>query len=298
MSKIVDLLTYKKRSADKKGYEDIFHSKVLSENFDTDTKEKIASTYIFNPVGNKENLKKVIGGDSHLSPLKAAHPGAKIFNLFPWLISLLAIALLLVNIAYRGKINIKIEIVGNNTDRINSENAKAVAAQKNMLSGAASHKMDSDSNRLIANGQANTVLVKKIGFYGAALRDSKILKDGIYLVNDGTAAWASAGFDMAQSTDLTDSSLEFFAKGLTGNESLELILRDSNHNSYLPQARSLIFDKNMSGEWQFVSIPFGNFDGYYNSKIISHIGFEFGTQTTSNDPGASIYIRDIKIVKR
>ncbi len=296
MSKIVDLLTYKKRAADKKGYEDIFSSKILSENFDTDTKEKIASTYIFNPPNKSENPKRTASDDSHLHPRKVTYSSAKIFHLFPWLISFLAILLLLVNIAYRGKINIKIEIVGDTSKKITSESTKITNAQKKLLSDSPGADAVYDPDLLITNGQANTGILKRIGFYGAAMRDSKMLKDGIYLVNDGTTGWASVGFDMAQPADLTNSLLQFFVKGLTGSESLELILRDSDNNSYLPQARNRIFDKNMSSEWQFISVPFDSFKGYYNSKRVSHIGFEFGTQTTSNDPGASIYIRDIKIV--
>jgi hypothetical protein len=298
LSKIVDLLTYRKRAADKKGYEDIFPSSTLSENFDTDTKEKIANTYIFNPPNKSENLKKAAGADPHLSPHKGTYPGAKIFHLFPWLISFFAILLLLVNMAYRGKINIKIEIVGDTSGKITSESAKVTNVQKKLLPDNPSAGTVYNPDLLILNGQANTGIIKKIGFYGAAMRDSKMLKDGIYLVNDGTTGWASAGFDMAQPADLTNCSLQFFVKGLTGGESLELILRDSDNNSYLPQVRNRIFEKNISSEWQFISIPFDSFKGYYNSKCVNHIGFEFGTQTTFNDPGDSVYIRDIKIVKK
>ena len=297
MSKLVDLLSYGKRSADKKGDEDMFSAKILSENFDTDTKEKIASTYIFNPPNKSESLKKATDEDRYPSPNKSAHPSAKIFHLFPWLISLLAILLLLVNIAYRGKINIKIEVLKDD-GKMSSETASDTYVQK----GSAATTEDTNtayvSNFLILNGQINNRVIKKIGFYGAALRDSRIQKDGIYLINDGTIGWASAGFDLAQPADLTNSSLEFFVKGLNGDESMEIILRDSDNNSYLPQAHNLVFNKNMGGEWQFVSIPFGNFKGYYNSKHVNHIGFEFGTQTTSNNPGATIYIRNIKIVKK
>jgi len=52
----------------------------------------------------------------------------------------------------------------------------------------------------------------------------------------------------------------------------------------------------MGKDWQFVSVPFGNFAGLYNVKAIKHIGFEFGTQTTQNEPGSSIYIKNIRIV--
>lgn len=324
MSKIVDLLTYKKSAANKKGYEYVFPSNILSENFDTDTKEKIAGTYIFNGMGkhaltdtgktlshplelhdevscqpNKsENLKEAVGANSHLSSRKITHPGARNFHLFPWLISFLAILLLLVNIAYRGKINIKIEIAGDTSGRITSENTKTTNAQKKLLPDGPGVRAVHNTDLLIINGQTNTGIIKRIGFYGAAMRDSKMLKDGIYLVNDGTIGWASAGFDLALPADLTNCSLQFFVKGLAGGESLELMLRDSDNNSYLPQARNRVFNKNISGEWQFISVPFDSFKGCYNSKCVNHIGFEFGTQTTSNNQGASVYICDIKIVKK
>lgn len=299
MSKIVDLLTYKKSISAKRGNEDIFSPKILSQNFDTDTKEKIANTYILNPRNKSESIKKETY-DDHAAPAnKSTHPSTKVFHFFPWLISFLAILLLLVNIAYRGNINIKIEVTRNDTGKTASAATKnTYPAQKSLPPTDKTTDSLYVSNFLILNGQINSQVIKKIGFYGAALRDSKILQDGIYLINDGTTGWASAGFDLANPTDLTNGSLEFFVKGLSGNESLELMLRDSDNNSYLPQAHNLIFNKNMGGEWQFVSIPFDSFSGYYNSKRINHIGFEFGTQTTSNEPGTSIYIKNIKIVKK
>lgn len=300
MSKIVDLLTYKKRASDKKGYEDIFSPKILSGNFNTDIKEKIASTYILTPSNKLENLKKDTGENHSPHPNKLTHLSAKIFHLFPWLISFMAVLLLLVNIAYRGKINIKIEVLGNDSGKAISNTVKSITPPLHTSSPVASTDVDYAhiSDFLILDGQINTQIIRRVGFYGAALRDSKIMTDGVYLINDGTAGWASAGFDLAEPVDVSNGSLEFFVKGLSGNESLEVILRDADNNSYLPQARNLVFNKNMGGDWQFVSVPFGDFKGYYNSKHVNHIGFEFGTQTTSNDQGTSIYIKNIKIVKK
>ncbi|MDD5680072.1 MAG: hypothetical protein PHI59_02395 [Candidatus Omnitrophica bacterium] len=298
MSKIVDLLTYKKSTSAKKGYEDTFSPKILSENFNTDIKDKIASTYILNSLGKSENLKKDTIKNQHPHPNQTAHLSARVFHLFPWLISFMAVLLLLVNIAYRGKINIRIEVLGGDAGKMVSDTAKNASPQTNLTMASRSKDPVYIPDFLISSGQINNQVIKKIGFYGAALRDSKIMGDGVYLINDGTAGWASAGFDLLEPMDLANDSLEFFAKGLSGHESLELILRDSDNNSYLPQAHNLVFNKNMGSEWQFVSVPFGAFKGYYNPRRINHIGFEFGTQTTYNDSGASIYIKNIKIVKK
>lgn len=298
MSKIVDLLTYKKRAPEKKGYEEILSSKILSQSFDKDTKEHLANTYILPPFGKSSNTKKEPKENSAISPYKASHAGTRPLHLFPWLISLLAVLLLLVNIAYRGKINIKIEFLNNESTQAVSEAAGDAAAKESSALLRQPVEIPNASNFLISNGEIDNNVIKKVGFYGAALKNSRILKDGLYLINDGTTGWASAGFDLTEPMDLANSTLDFFVKGANGNESLRIILRDAENNSYLPQAQNLIFNKTMGMEWQFVSIPLNNFTGYYNAREINHIGFEFGTQTTLNEPGSSIYIKNIKIVKK
>lgn len=295
MSKIVDLLTYKKRAAGKKGYEELFPPKIITENFDTKTREHLANTYIISPLNKSAGIKNE---ESIFPNRKTPSNNHKLLQLFPWLISLLAIVLLLINIAYRGKVNIKIEFLGAESGKTASGNMGERAIENPQAQPGGSVSRLYAANSFIFNGETNTHIIKRVGFYGAALRDSKMLKDGVCLINDGTAGWASAGFDLAVPSDLTASSLDFFAKGASGRESLKLILRDADNNSYIPQAQNLIFNKNMGRDWQFVSIPFSKFSGYYNPKRISHIGFEFGTQTTSNDPGSCIYIKNIQIVSK
>ncbi len=200
--------------------------------------------------------------------------------------------------AYRGKINIKIEFLEAEPVKSTLESAKESLVKKPQMPPGEPVGRLYSTNFFILNGEINEHLIRKVGFYGAGLRDSKVLKDGICLINDGTTGWASAGFDLTVPTDLTTSSLDFFVKGASGKESLKLILRDADNNSYLPQAQNLLFNKNMAGDWQSVSVPFASFKGYCNPKRINHIGFEFGTQTTSNEPGSCIYITNIQIVSK
>lgn len=269
----------------------------LAENFDIMTKEHLANTYVLghynNPSKNKNEEIAVLSGRKSVFRKRA------FMQFFPWFVSILAILLLLINIVYRGKIAIKIEFLSGDTAKTMSESAKIeMLAKKIKLPSTAPAASSTLTNLLVLNGEINEHLIKKAGFYGAAGQSSKILKDGICLINDGTAGWASAGFDLISPADLTTGSLDFFAKGADGKESLQVILRDADNNSYIPQAQNLIFDKNMDSEWQFVSIPFNSLKGYYNPKRICHIGFEFGTQTTQNEPGACIYIKNIEIVSR
>lgn len=293
MSKILELLTYnyKKRKIDKG---EVFSNHISSSNLDSETKEKLASTYIFNPIENIENVNDNLG-EKH-SPYTSVPSRARLMHIFPWLISFLAILLLLANIAYRGTINIKIEVLKKSAGQ-----SAPVAESYTPVEHPATEVKNTDKVSTVAllasENHINDNIVKRLGFYGAALNKSRIIKDGILLVNDGTVGWASVGFDLSEPMDSTDRSIDFFVKGAEGNESLELILRDADSNSYLPQAHHIIFRGNMKNEWQFVSIPFNDFNGFYNPERVKHIGFEFGTQTTLNKQGTAIYIKNMRIVK-
>ena len=282
MSKILDLLTssHKKKELDKKEVHESFSHHLASENFDSDTKEKLANTYIFNPIENVNN-----GSTKKTLPHSPVSSKTRLASLFPWLIVFLMVLLLLINIAYRGKINVKIEVL-----KKSSEQFTPVAPDENYFFA---ERPAEDIEITGINGS----IVEKLGFYGAASSKSRMMKDELLLVNDGTITWASAGFDLSEPIDSTGRSLDFFVKGKAGGESLELTLRDADSNSYLPQARHTTFHKNMRNEWQFVSVPFSDFDGFYNHERVKHIGFEFGTQTTLNKRGTSIYIKNIRIVK-
>jgi len=301
LSKILELLNYnKKREVDKKEGWKNFSNHAPSEYLDDDTKEKLANTYIFKPTNKSKEI--IEQQEKKVLPFKHSIETSKIrfAHLFPWLISFLAVLLLLVNIAYRGKISINIEILNEGAIQTASDIRQNPPLQKNLISEITStdaNNISPLSTALITEGELNRNIIKKLGFYGAALSKSKMTQDGLLLFNDGTAGWASVGLDFTEPIDLSNSVLDFFIKGASGTESLELFLRDAESNSYMPQATNVVFNKNMAKDWQFVSIPFNTLKGYYNPKMVNHIGFEFGTQTTSNEPGVSIYIKNIKIVK-
>lgn len=300
MSKILELLNYHRKNRKETSKEHL--DPAALDNFNSDTKEKLANTYIFNPIDKIENIGE--GGNGEILPPKRDRETSKskFVQFLPWLVAFLAVLLLLVNIAYRGKVNVTIEFLKGES----SQAASNVAESKRGLTSetgeeAASYLKTTDiapiSTALIAEGGLNRFIVKRLGFYGAALSKSRAIRDGLFLFNDGATGWASVGLDFVEPMDLSNSTLDFFVKGKHGNESLNLFLRDAENNSYMPQAHNTIFEENMEREWQFVSIPFNTFDGVYNSKRINHIGFEFGTQTAANEPGASIYIKNMKIVK-
>lgn len=304
MSKILELLDYNKKEkvdrVDKKEKVGGFFSHIPSQDIDYETKNKLARTYIFNSDDKSDNINEKSVKNILPHKYDAGTSKIRFLQFFPWLISFLAVLLLLVNIAYRGKVNIKIEILNAGSIGSASDVSKDISLKKDFLSEVKSANGSDTSiisTALFTEGQPNKDIIKKLGFYGAALSKSGVTRDGIFLFNDGSTGWASVGLDLVEPMDLSNSSLDFVAKGVYGNESLKLFLRDVENKSYMPQAYNLIFNKNLGKDWQFVSIPFDSFSGIYNPKKVKHIGFEFGIQTTSNESGASIYIKNIKIVK-
>ncbi len=304
MSKILDLLNYnrwdKKSGAAGKakaeGYEHITH-----QNFDVDTREKLASTYIFNPIENTKEAKPGPKIETAHRKDKKITAEPRLTAIFPWFISFLAVLLLLVNIAFRGKIVINIDVIPGAEPKIPAVMPEKSASKDDIAPKAEGYQemrlsVKPKSITLAGVSMPDKGIIKKVGFYGAALSKSKAMEGGFLLFNDGTAGYASTAFDLSYPMDLEDSTLDFFVKGTYGNESLKLFLRDAGTKSYMPQAVNFLFKKNMGADWQFVSIPFKNFTGSYDPKAINHIGFEFGTQTTQNEPGTSIYIKNIKIV--
>ncbi|MBL7071760.1 MAG: hypothetical protein ISS26_06295 [Candidatus Omnitrophica bacterium] len=310
MSKILDLLNYNKwdKSGEPAGREKVeeLPDHITPQSFDADTRETLANTYIFN--SPDKSKKAEVQSGKNIAPHKhlAVRPHFKFLRVFPWLISFLAVLLLLVNIAFRGKIIVNIDVVR----EMGPESAPALMEKSQAESGKEAVKPAVETFQprqetgnlksiyLAMEGRPNRHIVKKLGFYGAAMNKSRLAESSVLLFNDGTAGYASAGFDLSQPMDLSDSTLDFFVKGSFGRESLKLFLRDASSRSYFPQAIKMIFENNMSADWQFVSIPLKGFDGLYDAEKINHIGFEFGTQTTHNDPGASIYIKNLKIVKK
>jgi len=301
MSEFLDYNKHEKVDrVNKKEEKGSFFSNIPPEDIDYETKKKLASTYISHPNDKSDNINKNLVKDILPHRYRIGTSKSRFLQSFPWLISFLAVLLLLVNIAYRGKINIKIEIlnegdIGSMTDV--SKNTPLKKDFSSEIKSTDSPDMSIISTPLFTEGQLNRYIIKKLGFYGAALNKSEVTRDSIFLFNDGSTGWASVGLDLVEPMDLSSSSLDFVVKGVYGNESLKLFLRDTENKSYMPQAYNLIFNKNLSKSWQFVSIPFDSFSGIYNPKKINHIGFEFGIQTTSNESGASIYIKNIKIVK-
>jgi len=294
MSKILEMLNYGR----KKDSGEVSDERFRPGNFDTGTKEKLANTYIFNQPKNPDNPKEEGTEEILGNNIKNEQSGGARF--VPWVIAFLAVFLLILNMAYRGKVSINISFT-DDTEPVQEVTGAADSMPGAALQDTAPEQAVEKNSRitagLIAEGRLNSSLVRKMGFYGGAISRSRITRDGLILYNDGTTEWASVGLDLLKPMDFSRSSLVFFVKGVSGNESLELILRDIEAASYQPQAKSIIFNKDMARDWQFVSIPFEDFEGMCDTRNIKHIGFEFGTQTLLNEPGISIHIKNLAIAE-
>ena len=295
MSKILELLNYSK----KKTEGDNPDKYLLSQEFDSSTRKKLANTYIFNQA-SKHAESQGVSNNKFLGSIGKEKKRVALVQIFPWMISFLAVILLLVNIAYRGKVSVNIQFLDPSVSQTKeSDSSQGPAKTMETETPVADYESNTSViTSMIVKGRLNPNIIKKLGFYGAALNMSRMTRDGIMLFNDGSTEWASVGMDLAKPMDLSNSTLEFFVKGLSGKESLQLTLRDINSDSYLPQTKHIIFNRNMAADWQFVSIGLGDFNTSCDTKNIKHIGFEFGTQTMFNEPGISIYIKNMRISKK
>lgn len=296
MSKILSLLKDKKTQTTIQPADDVFNSRLkgAEDFYKSDVQEKLASTYIINPAK----------ADEHKLPHPVEKPKPKSLNMLPWLISMAAVILFFGNAFFSGKVNINVQIVKGEPAAVPVSAEAYVQPQK--IGGLTEEGSGKEAKSildniltfpLIGSGATNDMLIKHMGFYGAALGQSKMVKDGMWMVNDGSAGWASVGFDLKEPLDLRDFSLAFFVKGEKGGERLEVILRDAYNDSYMPQARYRIPDGAFGDTWAYVSLPFGGFKGICDITSVVHIGLEFGTSTTGNKSGSSIQVKNLRIVR-
>ncbi len=242
MSKILELLSYykKKGHAEKGGGGGDFSAHAPYEDFDAHTKQKLANTYFYNPFDDDQNINERNSKSPSRNVLphkpRAELSGSRPAHFFPWLISFLAVLLLLVNIAYRGKINITIDVIDASTLQSAANTSKSQPVKEVTAADVKNSSITPISTALIENGYHNRYLIKRLGFYGAALSKSRMAEDGFFLFNDGSTGWASVGMDLAQPVDLSNSTLDLCSKGDIGCEGFQMILRGDEHSWYMPDS--------------------------------------------------------------
>lgn len=152
----------------------------------------------------------------------------------------------------------------------------------------------SETISIIKDGQKDTSLIDKLGFYGACLSTQE--KQAIRLVNGSFCTWSSMGIDFAYPLDLRGKQITLVLKGKRGGEKLELTFRDTLAKDYNPQLVLSLGKEGVSQDWRTVKF---SFDAQETRKIdlsqIVHMGLEIGSSTAQNPAHSTLYVKDIII---
>lgn len=145
---------------------------------------------------------------------------------------------------------------------------------------------------IIKDGEENSSLVKKIGFYGACVHSRQV--QSIKLINGMQGSWASMGIDLARPLDLRAKQVVLELKGKQGGEKFVLIFRDKFAQDYTPQL-VLEPEEEVSPEWRQLRVPLEAHQAEIDLSCVVHIGLEFGFSTVQNPVHSTLFVRDIII---
>ncbi len=237
------------------------HSKIY-ESF-----EEIANTYLKTSAssGSKPITKKKARG-----------------SMIPWVIASVAIVAGLAIFISNSNFDIKIRIL-NKTPFLNKMSASDASS---VLSGR--------ETVLVRGGQVNSPLVGKALFYGDALSASKLSQSEISLSNAGGGGSASYRIEFKSPLDLTGYEIGYFAKSVSGDTKLVLVVMDSDSKAYRVEDAEMA---RLSGDWHAYSVNFRPVKNAIDLKNVSSIRFEFGSSTTGNARDTALALRDIYLAK-
>ncbi|MFA6320970.1 MAG: hypothetical protein WCY36_03845 [Candidatus Omnitrophota bacterium] len=200
---------------------------------------------------------------------------------FPWMIAVAALLLALVLLFFKSNIDINIKILGEIPSFAPAENDRFGSVQEKGL-------------YLSKGSELNRYLVRNADFKGDAKSFSKISEEYIVLCNSRGSGWANYEIDLKESLDLTKLDIRYSARGEFGGEYLTVVLVDSDNRTYRAEKD---ISSNLSKGWQIHTLNFKPMKKAIDIKNITAIRFEFGTLTAGNSSAATIYLKDICVVK-
>ena len=230
-----------------------------------DIQDEIAKTYFHMPAKKALQRKK-----SRWKPF------------LPWAVAGLAVFLAIAVVIFRSSIDIKVRLLGEVPSGPASRNPYG-------LNG------NFDKGLFLTEGGApNKDIVKNAYFTGDAREFSISKPEELVLCNSRGSGWANYTIELKEPVDLDKLDIKCTARGVRGDEFLELVIVDGNNRSYRLEKD---LSSAMSKEWQRYTINFRRVKKALDLSNISMIKFEFGTLTAGNYPSAIISLKDIYITK-
>ena len=230
-----------------------------------DIQDEIAKTYFHMPAKKAAPRKK-----SRWKPF------------LPWAVAGLAVFLAIAVVIFRSSIDIKVRLLGEVPSGPASRNPYG-------LNG------NFDKGLFLTEGGApNKDIVKNAYFTGDAREFSISKPEELVLCNSRGSGWANYTIELKEPVDLDKLDIKYMARGVRGDEFLELVIVDGNNRIYRLEKD---LSSAMSKEWQRYTINFRRVKKALDLSNISVIKFEFGTLTAGNYPSAVISLKDVYITK-
>ena len=200
----------------------------------------------------------------------------------PWLIACIAVAVAITAMFTKSKLDVRVMILSEipsvtvEGGRINFDNLK----DKGVF--------------LVKGTDVNNELVKNTAFEGDAASGSRTTEDHVVLSNAKASGWANYAIELKEPVDLNRLDLKFVARGISGGESLGVVIVDADKRSYRMEHNAAT---KLTREWQLYKINFRPVSKAVDLASISAIKFEFGTLTAGNKAGATVLLKDIYLSK-
>ncbi len=191
----------------------------------------------------------------------------------PWIIASGTILLLCASFLFDNKLAIDVKVLKGTT-----------------LRGPGDNKV-----YLYKEGELNTYLLRDAEFSGGGDKYSRADKSMLAMINSRNPGWANFDMEFKEPVNMTAVDVVYEAKGQTGSESMVLALVDKERNAYRMQKD---LSSRLGREWKEYNINLGPARDKIDLSRITRLQLEFGSLTAGNDPGATIFIREVRLVNR
>ena len=201
-------------------------------------------------------------------------------NWLPWVLALIAIAMAGFSLFSTKRIFVDIKVIDDKFD-----------AQE--VRGQTAHLTTRSSS---ADTRPNALSLQAASFEGAAKLKSAKNGSELILVNSSIASFARASLSFPEPIDLAGSKLVFYAKGQKGGERLAIAMKDRDNIQGFRQGEFHPFPAGLSNDWQRVEVPLTETAEGFDAKKVAGLRFEFGTKSTENKPGDTLFIKDLQVL--
>lgn len=241
--------------------------------------EQLADVYFQGPRQQQQQLISDEANPSFHAPTVVRVVDRSRSYFFPWVVTLLALALSVFTLFSSKRIAIDVRI----TDAAAPQTSAPAEPIYAVPAPAAVSRL----------AEAVSLAPSDFIFSGAALLRSSKERQQLVLTNSSVSGLAYAHAMFNPPFNALGTRLYFEARGMKGGEKFEIVLKDANGNTSLNWKPIIPFPDGLSSEWQPAVIDFEP-TRFFDPSAIQQIRIEFGTQRTGNAADATLMIRNLQ----